>query len=223
MWQKINGEDMLVGYQVFVKVVKSSVGAAGRVANYWFYNVKNDLGFGVDQVEEVSRLSSLTGVVERRGGYYFHPLFPDGKVQAASNVTKFLKDNDEARAAIYQETFDKMKSGTVDMSDIVPMTDPDLQPRQRRGIQLRTLAEIKAAARMDRKSLAEARVGYPRNSLDLTRPLPPETSIMIPATGLPATIGSFLCCSMIVDLQMHREEIVQRRQRVLEGILSSWR
>lgn len=125
-FQVINGEEQMVGYLVNVKVIKSSVSAPGRVASYWFYNVENDLGFGIDRIEEVSRLSTLTRVVERRGGWHYHELLPGGKILGLSAFSGFLKGNPEAMQSIFDETMAKMRSGDIDMSEIVPMSaDPE--------------------------------------------------------------------------------------------------
>lgn len=147
VFQKINGEDMLVGYQVHVKVIKSSVGAPGRIATYWFYNVKNDLGFGIDQIEEVARLSVLTEVVERRGAWLYHELLPDGKIMGNAAFSAFLKENIEARTKLFDLTMAKMKSGTVDMSEIVPMSADPEQSLEEFNTGLggaKSLAEIRA-------------------------------------------------------------------------------
>lgn len=126
IFEKINGEDIRVAYEVTAKVVKSSVGKPGRIATYWFHNVKNDLGFGVDRVEETSRLATLTGVVERRGGWLYHELLDGGKIQGGDAFAKFLKGNQKALNQISEQTMAAMKSGKVDMSDIIPTShDPE--------------------------------------------------------------------------------------------------
>jgi len=147
VFQKINGEELLVGYQVNVKVVKSSVGAPGRIATYWFYNVKNDLGFGIDQIEEVARLSTLTEVVERRGGWLYHELLPGGKIQGVAAFSKFLKEDEAARKELFDLTMSKMQSGTVDMSEIVPMSNDPEKSLEDFDVNMggvKTLAEIRA-------------------------------------------------------------------------------
>ncbi len=124
--ERINGEDIPVGYKIFAKVVKSSVSAPGRVGSYWFYNVANEYaGFGIDKNEEVVRLSTLTGVVERRGGWHYHEVFPDGKLLGQTKVKEFLDANLQARDLLFKLTMASMQSGTVDLSSEIPMSDPE--------------------------------------------------------------------------------------------------
>lgn len=126
LYQKINGEDLQVGFKTSAKIVKSSVGAPGRVAEFWFYNVANDRGFGLDKTEEVIRLSILTEVVKRAGAYYRHEIFPSGQIQSIAKVGEFLRENTEARDLLFKLTMERMKSGTVDLSEIIPLEDPEV-------------------------------------------------------------------------------------------------
>jgi recombination protein RecA len=144
LYEKINGEDLQVGFKTSVKVIKSSVGAPGRVAEFWFYNVENSRGFGMDKTEEVIRLSALTGVVERRGAWYYHEIFPGGQLQGATKVGAFLRDNTEATDLLFKLTMETMKSGKVDLSEIVPLEDPNISLEEDPTL---TLEEIRARAR----------------------------------------------------------------------------
>jgi recombination protein RecA len=124
--QDLNGEkDVPVGYQVHAHIIKSSIGAPGRVANYWFYNIQNKLGFGIDQIEEVGRLGGLTGVFEKSGTWYKHPSFPGGQLQGDKQIAAFLKDSPEVCEKLSSEIMTAMKSGNIDMSEIVPIVSPD--------------------------------------------------------------------------------------------------
>lgn len=123
-FEKINNEEIKVGYQVFATIVKSQVGAPGRVANYWFYNVPNSLGFGIDHIEETARLAKLTGVVEG-SNWLKHPALPGGQVQGLAKLTALLKADESLRLTLASETMARMQSGDIDMSEIVPTIDVD--------------------------------------------------------------------------------------------------
>jgi recombination protein RecA len=145
--ETINGEKMLVGRKIFAKVVKSSVGIPGRVGSYWFYNVPCSKGFGIDRTEEVVRLSTLTGVVERRGGWLYHTSFPDGKFQGQKNFGDFLHANPEVTELLFKLTMAKMQSGTIDMSEIIPVDisdEADTNDESPRTVS--TMADIAARA-----------------------------------------------------------------------------
>lgn len=151
LFEKINGEEVQVGFRTYAKIIKSSVGAPGRVASYWFYNVANSRGFGLDKTEEVVRLSTLTEVVERRGGWHYHEIFPDGKLLGQSKVGDFLRDNTEARDLLFKLTFEKMQSGKIDLSEAIATEDPNLSLEEGPEAPVLTLQEIAAQARVSRE------------------------------------------------------------------------
>lgn len=110
------GDDKIqVGNTVVARIHKNSLAAPYRTTSYWFYHVPCKYGFGIDQKEELSRLSMVTGVVEQRAqGSYYHPSFPDGKIRGKDNVIKYLEGNPEAFEAVRGDVIAKLKGGNVD-------------------------------------------------------------------------------------------------------------
>jgi len=119
--QKINGEEFQIGYEISCKVVKNGLAAPNRVANWWFYNVPTDeYGFGVDTFEEIIRLGILTGVIERRGGWYHHPCLPDGRVMGRERLIVSLREADTS--ALSGEIVSRLGDHAT---EVAPMTDAD--------------------------------------------------------------------------------------------------
>lgn len=110
------GDDKVqVGNTVVARIHKNSLAAPYRTTSYWFYHVPSKYGFGIDQREELSRLSMLTGVVEQRAqGSYYHPSFPEGKIRGKDNVMKFLDENAEAFETVRRDVIASLSGGGVD-------------------------------------------------------------------------------------------------------------
>lgn len=107
---KIDGEDVQVGYTVVAKVVKNQLAAPGRVAQYWFYNVPTDkFGFGIDRLEEIGRLAILTGLVEVRGGWYYHDLLPGGKIQTKGRFDEYVAAHADIRERLSTDVVGRLK------------------------------------------------------------------------------------------------------------------
>jgi recombination protein RecA len=123
VYDKINGEELQVGYPVVARIHKNSLAAPHRTAWYWFYNVKSKYGFGIDQVDELTRLGILTGVIEQGGAIFRHSLFPDGgKLKGRARVLEFVKENETERKQIVLEILEKLKVGVEGISGTF---DPD--------------------------------------------------------------------------------------------------
>lgn len=127
--EKINGEEMQIGFEVACKVVKNGVAAPGRTASYWFYNVPTEkYGFGVDRMEEIIRLGILTGVIERRGAWYHHPLLPEDKGEHKLLGRDRLVDHIRGDAGL-QKQFSAQITGALRSgdygADVAPVSDPD--------------------------------------------------------------------------------------------------
>lgn len=110
------GDDKVqVGNTVVARIHKNSLAAPYRTTSYWFYHVPSKYGFGIDQREELSRLSMLTGVVEQRAqGSYYHSSFPEGKIRGKDSVMKFLDENAEAFEAVRRDVIASLSGGGVD-------------------------------------------------------------------------------------------------------------
>ena len=123
VFEKINGEDVQVGQEVRAKVIKSGYSPPGRTATYWFFNVPTDkYPLGIDTLEEIVRLSTLTGVITRTGAYYNHPALPGGKVMGKDKLQELIRDD--------RALYDTLRSETMaHLSDhaekVAPISDPD--------------------------------------------------------------------------------------------------
>lgn len=134
--EKVNNEEMQVGYEVACKVVKNGLGPPWRTASWWFYNVATEkYGFGIDTLEEIVRLGTLTEVIERRGGWYHHPGLPadkgDHKVLGRDVLIAYLRDNPEAQKVISADVMDRLKNGGFG-AEVAPI-EPELTPIERAG------------------------------------------------------------------------------------------
>lgn len=110
LMEKIREEELQVGYDVIAKIHKNSLSAPFRQCSYWFYNIECSKGFGVDTLDEIVRLSLLTGVVERTStvGYYHASI---GKVNGRDNMIKAIKDSPEATETIKNEVLQQLNEG----------------------------------------------------------------------------------------------------------------
>ena len=130
-FDKVLGEEVQVGFSTVCKFVKNHTAPPGRVATYNFYNIPTEkYGFGIDSLEEISRLSILTGVVEQKGAWYYHKGLPqtdagDHKIRSKARLIDYIRDTPEFWEQIRVETLEALKSGEVDLSKIAPMSDPD--------------------------------------------------------------------------------------------------
>jgi recombination protein RecA len=128
--QKINGEDWQIGYEISAKLIKNGLAPPFRVATYWFYNVATDrYGFGIDTLEEIVRLGLVVGVIDRRGGWYHHPCFPDHKgehkILSKPAMIDYLRDADESiRIGLSAEIVQRLPDHAAEVAPIQP-EDPD--------------------------------------------------------------------------------------------------
>lgn len=128
---KLPGEDKPypIGYNVFAKVRKNGVGAPGRTAMYWFYNVwSEEFGFGVDQMDEVARLGLMTGVFKKTGSWYHHPGFPeykdsgDHKIQGMPAVKDLVKSDRDLYNTLRTQILGALKDHG---GEVAPIGDPE--------------------------------------------------------------------------------------------------
>lgn len=112
-----------VGFTVFAKVRKNQVGPPGRTAFYWFYHIPTeDHEFGIDTLDEITRLSIITRVVELRGGYYYHQALPKGQVQGLLKLKEAVRTDEALRATIVSEVLASLKDHAA---EVAPLSDPD--------------------------------------------------------------------------------------------------
>ena len=126
--EEVNGEKIQVGYTVVGKVVKNHQAPEGRTAWWWFFSVPTDkYGFGVDRMDEIVRLATLTKVITTSGGWYTHPLLPEDKtgahkIQGLARLTEYIKEHPEIHDTLAAEVMSHL--GEV-ASQVAPISDPD--------------------------------------------------------------------------------------------------
>ena len=117
-----------VGYTVYAKIRKNQVGMPGRTAMYWFFNIPTpEHPFGIDTLDEISRLSIMTRVVQQKGGWYHHPALPidpkgEHKVQGVGTLQQVIKDDKSFQATLVSEVMASLKDHGA---EIAPISDPD--------------------------------------------------------------------------------------------------
>lgn len=127
--EKINGEEHQIGYEIACKVIKSGLSAPGRTASWWFHNIPTErYGFGIDRLEEIVRLGILTGVIERRGGWYHHPALPEEKgehkILGRDRLMDTIRDSEPLQKLFSEEITGRLKSGDFG-AEVAPLSDPD--------------------------------------------------------------------------------------------------
>lgn len=119
----IDGEKMPVGYTIMAKIRKNQVGAPGRTAMYWFYNVfTSEHGFGIDKLDEINRLSIMTRIVRLAGGWYHHLLLPGGKVHGLPAFQQAVREDTELQTKLSTEVLAVLKDFA---HEVAPISDPD--------------------------------------------------------------------------------------------------
>ena len=135
--EEVGGEKIQVGYTVVGKVVKNQQGPEGRTAWWWFFKVPTEkYGFGVDRMDEIVRLATLTKVIQSAGGWYTHPSLPEDKsgahkLQGLARLTEYIKDHPEIHADLAAEVMSKI--GEV-ASQVAPISDPEAPIEEPLGI-----------------------------------------------------------------------------------------
>ena len=122
---RVPGEEkpVPIGYTVYGKVRKNQVGAPGRTALWWFYNVWTpEWGFGVDTLDEVVRLGVKTQVLSLGGGWYRHPALPHGQLQGLARVKAAVRDDASLRATLTSEILASLADHAA---AVAPISDPE--------------------------------------------------------------------------------------------------
>jgi recombination protein RecA len=127
---KLPGEakPVAVGYTVYAKIRKNQVGMPGRVAYWWFYNIPTEEhAFGIDTLDEITRLSIATHVVHLRGGWYHHQALPEDKkgehkVQGLPALKEAVKTDEAFRGTLVGEVLASLQDHAA---EVAPITDPD--------------------------------------------------------------------------------------------------
>lgn len=131
----IDTEKVPIGYNIFAKVRKNQVGPEGRTAMYWFFNTWTEqYGFGIDQLDEITRLGIKTKVFDQRGGWYHHPALDadakgEHKVQGLEKLKATIRADEILQATLRSEI---LASLAEHGADVAPISDP-LEPSETVG------------------------------------------------------------------------------------------
>jgi len=135
--EEVNGEKIQVGYTVVGKVVKNQQAAEGRTAWWWFFKIPTEKwGFGVDTLDEIVRLATLTKVIATSGGWYTHPLLPVDKsgahkIQGLARLTEYIKAHPEIHAPLAEQVMAKLADVAA---QVAPISDPEAPIEEPEGI-----------------------------------------------------------------------------------------
>lgn len=108
----IEGDDIVIG-RTLVAIVKRNKLAEGtnKRAEFDFYQMDTEEStVGIDSAKDIVATAMRTGVIEKAGGYYRHPVFPGEKhqLQGKDAVYDFLLESDAAVERIRQEVLKVM-------------------------------------------------------------------------------------------------------------------
>ena len=117
----MDGEEIVAGFRVNSTIVKNKVGAPRRKAGWNYWNYKSPHGvLGIDTFQNTVDVALQRGALEKRGSWFVHEAFPDGKLQGQPAVSAFLRDNpavmDELRQKLVLDAF----NGDGDMMEEEP-------------------------------------------------------------------------------------------------------
>ena len=137
---KLPGEEkpIPVGHTIYAKVRKNQVGAEGRQAYWWFYTIATPgHDFGIDTLDEITRLSLVTRVVAQRRRLVSPPRAAqdakgEHKVHGLSNFQQLVREDEALRIAIVSEVLDGIKEHAA---EIAPMTDPEAPVEEMSGLE----------------------------------------------------------------------------------------
>jgi len=125
-FEKINGENVQVGYDVIARCFKNHLATQGRIAQWRFFNQPCKLApLGVDTTEECIRLAKMVGVVTQAGAYYRHDGFPGGQVMGQAKMLDLIMSDDALRAQLVSEVLAELKADPAKLSEVAPVTDID--------------------------------------------------------------------------------------------------
>lgn len=101
---KIDGEDIQIGFRVNSTIVKNKVGAPRRKAGWNYWNFPSPDGVvGIDVFQDAVDCALRQGVFRKAGAWYYHDAFPDGKLNGGVAVSKFMRENPSLMAQIRKD------------------------------------------------------------------------------------------------------------------------
>jgi recombination protein RecA len=124
VFTKLNGEDIPVGQEVKAKVIKNGCAIPHRTANYWFFNTPSPgHPFGIDTMEEIVRLATITEVISRKGGWYHHPALDGGRVLGKDKLQDVIRDDRALYATLRSEVMARLGDHADQVAPIEPEED----------------------------------------------------------------------------------------------------
>lgn len=135
--EEVNGEKIQVGYTVVGKVVKNQQATEGRTAWWWFFKTPTEKwGFGVDRMDEIVRLATLTKVIATNGGWYYHDFLPadksgQHKILGLARLTDYIKAHPEIHAPLAEQVMAKLSEVAA---QVAPVSDPEAPIEEPEGI-----------------------------------------------------------------------------------------
>ncbi len=108
---KIDGEDKLVGREIVANFKKANgPNATGNKARFDFYHVDTggEYPFGIDVALDVMNTAKIAKVIEAKGAWLYHDMFPGGKLNGKTALAEWLATNPEAVPAIRDQVLLKM-------------------------------------------------------------------------------------------------------------------
>jgi recombination protein RecA len=91
------GDDVMIGRSIVAVIKRNKLSeGTGKRAIFDFYSMETENGsfpFGIDQTTDVINTGKRTGVITLGGSWYYHELFPDGKLQGEDKVRDHLVRN----------------------------------------------------------------------------------------------------------------------------------
>lgn len=110
---KIEGDDVVIGRELvaIIRRNKMSEGSARKAQFTYFQMATQDNPVGIDETADIIATAMRCGVIEKAGGWYKHPMFPDGKLQGKQKVSEFFAENanvvGKIRDAVIEQMFAK--------------------------------------------------------------------------------------------------------------------
>lgn len=88
-------KDNVVGREIIVVQKKNK--AAEQIGNNarfdFFHKETDDFPFGFDVAKDIRMAAMVSGVFEKNGAYYHHPIFPNGKLNGKAKVAEWVNEN----------------------------------------------------------------------------------------------------------------------------------
>lgn len=124
---KIDGEDVIIGKTLVGVILRNKLSeGSSRRAEFDYYQLEtDDAPVGIDWAKDVIATAIRTRIIEKAGGWYRHPNFPDEnhQLQGRDAVAEFLSENPKALDKIRDQVLQVM----LEKQSSLKNTKPDLE------------------------------------------------------------------------------------------------